>query len=130
MWTDDYIGLPFKPDGRDRDGCDCYGLVCIVYKDRFNIDLPPISGVYCDNNPTTLIRVAKAMAAERERWQKVEAPQPFDVIMLRTGAYTWHIGLVVDSRRFLHVQRGTESIVDDYTGIEWRDRIDGFYRCK
>lgn len=128
MWTDNYIGIPFRPDGRDRDGCDCYGLVCLVYKEMFNINLPLFKGVYCEDTTENLVRVARTMAAARNKWKRVDTPKPFDGIMLRTGEYTWHVGVVVDKRRFLHVQRGTESIVDEYTGIEWKDRIDGFYR--
>ena len=70
MWTDDYIGIPFLPDGRDRDGLDCYGLVCLVYRDRLGVDLPGIRGIYSRNTAGCLKRVARAMAEEKLKWRK------------------------------------------------------------
>lgn len=128
MWTDDYIGIPFLPDGRDRDGLDCYGLVCLVYRDRLGVDLPGIRGIYSRNTAGCLKRVARAMAEEKLKWRKVEVPAPYDVVMLRTGEYAWHVGLVIDKRRMLHVLEGTDTMIDEYAGLEWRHRIEGFYR--
>lgn len=128
MWTDSYIGIPFLPDGRDRDGLDCYGLVCLVYRDRLGVDLPGIRGIYSQNTIGCLKRVARAMAEEKLKWRKVDVPALYDVVMLRTGEYAWHVGLVIDKRRMLHVMEGADTMIDEYTGLEWRDRIEGFYR--
>ena len=125
-WTDSYISIPFKPDGRDRSGTDCWGLVVAVYKERLNIELPDFRGIFTEQNPVTLRRVAKEMAAYKEKWTKVSVPQEFDVIMLRTGAYTWHVGIVIDNRRMLHVMSGINSVVEEYTGMMWKNRIEEF----
>ena len=127
-WTDSYIEIPFKPDGRDRNGLDCYGLVCLVYKERLGIELPDYKGVFTDHSYGTLRAVAKAFAVGRERWQKVTDPHEFDVVMLRTGHYTWHIGLVIDNRRMLHIISGIDSCIEEYTGRYWENRVDEFRR--
>lgn len=127
-WSDDYINIPFRCDGRDRSGCDCYGLVCLVYRERLSIELPDYKGVFTDQSIDTLRCVAKIMTEEREKWQKVTSPQEYDMVMLRTGRYTWHVGIVIDNRRMLHVMTGINSVVEDYTGRYWGNRVEEFRR--
>lgn len=47
-WLNEYIGIPYVGEGRSRDGLDCYGLVLLIYKDHFGIELPDWSGVHFD----------------------------------------------------------------------------------
>ena len=127
-WTDSYIEIPFKPDGRDREGLDCYGLVCLVYRERLGIILPDYAGIFTDQSFATLKKVARTMAEGREKWQKVDDPKPYDMVMLRTGEYQWHVGIVIDRSRMLHVMAGIESVVEPYTGLHWKNRVVEFRR--
>jgi len=38
------IGIPFKLNRKDFDGCDCRGIVCLYYKYVKNIELPFTDG--------------------------------------------------------------------------------------
>lgn len=127
-WTDDYINLKFKPDGRDRNGVDCYGLLYLVYKEQLNIELEKYEGIFIDESISCLKKVAKVMKEEREKWVLVNSPKLYDMIMLRTGLYTWHVGLVLDKRYMLHIMRGIESCIEDYTSILWKNRVDEIRR--
>ena len=42
-WWNDYIGVPFRDGGYGRSGADCWGLVRLVYRERFGIALPVIA---------------------------------------------------------------------------------------
>jgi cell wall-associated NlpC family hydrolase len=128
MWTDDFIEIPFKPDGRDRNGCDCWGLVCLVYREKLGIELPEYKGVFEAQTIAQLKNVARVMEREKESWVRVEKPHEFDVVMIRSGAYAWHVGIVIDRRRMLHVMSGINSTVEEYTGMDWKNRIEEFRR--
>lgn len=128
VWTDDYIGLPFSPDGRNRDGLDCWGLVCLIYHERLGIDLPDYRGIFVDQSLSSLKAAARAYASGKESWQRVDAPQMYDVVMLRTGKYLWHVGIVIDNRRMLHVMEGIDSTIEEYTGLMWKNRVEEFRR--
>jgi len=127
-WTDAYIGIPFVPDGRDRAGCDCYGLICLVYREQFGIELPSYAGIFQDQSYESLRRVARFIAAHKNTWQQVKSPKPFDMIVLRSGRYLWHVGLSIDRRSMLHIQEGIDSVVEDYTGPMWRRKVEEFRR--
>ena len=128
MWTDDYIEIPFLPDGRDRNGCDCWGLVCLVYREKLGIELPEYKGVFEAQTIAQLKNVARVMEREKESWVRVEKPHEFDVVMIRSGAYAWHVGIVIDRRRMLHVMSGINSTVEEYAGMDWKNRIEEFRR--
>lgn len=127
-WTDNYIEIPFLPDGRDRNGCDCYGLIHLIYKERLNIILPDYKGIFVDQSMKSLLAVAKTMQREKDTWTRVDFPDAYDTVMLRTGTYTWHIGLVVDSHRMIHIMHGINSMVEPFDGLLWKRRISDFRR--
>lgn len=127
-WSDAYIDIPFKPDGRDRNGLDCWGMIYLIYRERLGIDLPDYSGIFTEQTPASLKRVARIMAKERDKWLKVEVPDVYDVVMLRTGIYTWHVGLVIGPRYMLHIMSGINSVVEEFTGMQWKNRVEEFRR--
>ena len=127
-WTDDYIDLPFKEDGRDRSGVDCWGLCRLPYLDRLGIALPEKQGIFTDRSDECLSRVAAEMEEEARRWTKVETPREYDLVLMRKGPLYCHVGLYVGSRQMLHICAGINSTVEPITGLRWRHRIVGFYR--
>jgi len=125
---DKYIGIPFLRGGNTRKGCDCYRLVVMVYKDKLDIDLPDFSGLFVDSSQASLLKVSRQIRDTKKIWQKVEKPKPFDVILLRTGDMVYHIGIVAGKRTMLHILEGVDSVIEEFTSLQWEDRIEGFYR--
>lgn len=129
MWTDNYIGLPFIPDGRSRDGLDCWGLVKLVYEEQLGIILPSYDGVFKEDNIKNLRVVSDLMDKEREKWIRVEKPTEFDVLMMRIqGRVISHVGIYLNKNKMLHIIKGISSVIEPTTGINWKDRIVGAYR--
>ena len=123
-----YIGIPFLKNGNDREGCDCWKLIVMVYREQLGIDLPDYAEIFVDDSLASLRRVARTMKEERLKWRQVQTPIPYDVILLRIDGLVCHAGLVIDRRRMLHIMDGTDSTVEEFTGLQWKQRVDGFYR--
>ena len=43
-WCSKYVGIPFVSGGRDKSGCDCYGLVRLILHNEYNTELPLLIG--------------------------------------------------------------------------------------
>lgn len=134
MWAASYMGIPFKPFGRDRHGCDCWGLVRLVYAERRSITLPDFEGV----SPDDAAAIPAAIEAERPGWRPVppEERQEFDVVVMRARlvvdgkgmAPEMHVGIVTSDRKVLHTQLpfGVACVPFDHPTLV--NRIAGIYR--
>jgi cell wall-associated NlpC family hydrolase len=126
-WCADYVGIPFREHGRDRTGADCWGLVRIVYWDRYGIVLRDF-GVSCYRTTKDSPTIARLCAEEARNWERVEDPMEGDVILLKVEGLPRHVGVVVSPGVMLHVEWGLESILEGYTTPMWARRVDSFYR--
>ena len=127
MNIDEYIGIPFKKNGLDRDGLDCWRLVVLVYREQLNIELPDFEGIYVDGTLASMKKTTRYIRDNKKSWQQVKKPKPFDVILLRTGGMVYHAGVVVTKRSMLHILEGIDSTIEEFTGLCWKNKIEGFY---
>lgn len=103
--TQHWQGVPHRSGGTDRRGLDCSGLVQIVFRDAFGLELPRTS-------------------QEQSRIGQTVPPkemQPGDLVFFLDKGRD-HIGVVVEGRTFLHVsyRRGVMlSELDEY----WAPRL-------
>jgi cell wall-associated NlpC family hydrolase len=126
---DEYVGIPFKNDGRDKDGLDCWGLVRVVYKDKLNIDLPSYEGVFVDTSKDTFNKIGELMATNQNSWEKVENPKPLDVLLIRVnGGVPSHVAVYVGDDWMLHTMEGMDVTMEKTSSIRWNKRIVGAYR--
>jgi cell wall-associated NlpC family hydrolase len=109
-----WIGIPYKKGGRDFNGCDCFGLFLLWYKENLNIILP-------DFTDAGIIEVAKYFVKI-----PIEQTNINDVILFEDNEK--HIGIAINNTQFLHntSNRGTSviSTIDDFLPM-----ISGVYRC-
>ena len=110
-----YLRIPFTDEGAGWDGCHCWGLVCLVYREELGITLPLF-----DSIPSTSLREAARKITERGRaWEQVTDPRPFDVAIMRGASVIGgrsfsvhcHVGLVVDGAQILHTEEGVGPVV-------------------
>jgi len=128
-WSNGYIGIPFEEFGRDRSGCDCYGLVVHVYAAELGMQLTSYAGDYVSCDERRELDGLFSSAIEIGPWRKVEgAPEAFDVALFRIGPTAAHCGLVVRNGVMLHIQGEDQAKVESYRTGSWRPRLIGHYR--
>jgi cell wall-associated NlpC family hydrolase len=129
-WPAKYVGLRFAENGRTVEGCDCWGLVCLVYSMELGVVLPDFAGMYAGTSDIAAIGALHDL--ERPRWDLVDflAAAPFDLVSLRVKGRPWHVGIVTEPGRMLHALPRCDAVVEDYTRPLWKPRIDGFYRYR
>lgn len=131
-WVAGYVGLPFTPHGRDRSGLDCYGLLRLVMAEQFGIAVPSYADQYLA--PANHQEIGALIRGELHGslWRIISLAdaQEGDGLLLRVRGEPAHVGVVVAPPLFLHILRGTEAVVEDYTTLLWNRRVLGVYRHK
>lgn len=117
-------------DGRDYNGVDCYGLIYLIYKEQFKIELNPFSGIFTDQSAKTMLQIAEVMNKDRDNWNSPKDIKPFDMLQLRTGRHAFHVGIAIDEKRMIHVEEGINAVIERITSPIWKNRIEWIYRHK
>jgi len=126
-WANKYIGIPYELNGRDKNKCDCYGLVRLIYKEVFGINLPSYSNEYTIESKNK--DLTEIYNDNKVDWIEVTVPQAGDVVYLVIGGYPKHVGVVVGDKLFIHnLCLGGSSSLADYSSKKWKQRVIGFYR--
>ena len=125
-WANKYVGVEFEEKGRNHVGCDCWGLMRLILKEQFDVDLPD----HVDDYKTTQDRHAIADIVEDDLpdWIKTMRPQCGDVVLLRCKGLPLHVGLMLNKKTMLHIQEGINAGTERLDSIVWKDRVMGYYR--
>lgn len=123
-----YIGLPYKPMGREYEGVDCFGLVYLIYRDVLQIDIPTYVDDYSDPHNKDEVSWALSKGASEERWKKVLKPKPMDVVVFSIYGFPAHCGVFIGDDRFVHSIKGSDSCVEKLSDLTWAKRVSGIYR--
>jgi len=121
-----YIGIPFKDHGRDFDGCDCWGLVRLIYQNEYGIFLPRYDTAYTTTKDR--ISVSNFALREAQNWIEVSDKKEGDVILFRVLGLPLHVGLVIDKHYMIHILKGIDSSIEKFESPIWKKRILGVYR--
>jgi cell wall-associated NlpC family hydrolase len=129
-WSSNFVGVPWREKGRTRWGCDCWGLVRLVYTGALGLALPSYDEGYASVEERGEIDALMSEDASRWPWAMVPAGREaeFDVAVFRRGAMAAHVGVVAELGRMLHVDRERESCVVSYADAPWSNRLIGIYR--
>lgn len=125
-WILKYMGIPFKDHGRDFDGCDCWGLVRLIYQNELGILLPHYEEHYTQvTDKAGTVKVQEL--AREDKWTKTEGPVELGVVLLKVFGLPVHIGVVHNKDWFVHSSEGDLSRRVRFKDRIWKNRIEGFY---
>lgn len=131
-WAGGYVGIGWRERGRDRAaGLDCWGLVQLVYAERYGILLPSHHDGY--DGSQDRLGVAALMngeIAKADRWARLDDHdgRVGDLVLLRIGGELGHVGVLVGTCHLLHAQYGTESCIERLDLGVWSKRRAGLAR--
>jgi murein DD-endopeptidase / murein LD-carboxypeptidase len=126
-WVKKYVGIPFVSNGRTLIGCDCYGLVRLVLRNEYGIDLPELSDNYSD-----ALNVKETARLFSENLpvlagQKIPVPHERAVVIITEHGVAAHVGIVAGGGYILHTGIKTGSICQRESHPGLRGRIEGYY---
>lgn len=126
-----FIGVPWKEDGRDFSGCNCWGLARLARQVlEGKNDLPSYLGEY--SVPLRYRELERMIAAEKDlSWTRVDMGQERqgDFILLIKRKFATHVGYVTKPGWMLHIEQGINSVHVPYpSGEHPLSKIEGIYR--
>ncbi len=125
MTISDYIKIPYKYNGRDFNGVDCYGLIVLYYKTELGITLLDYSGI--TSGYTDVVNSNLLIDNAYQEFVLVQTPRIHDVILIKKGSETPnHIGIYLGNGQFLHALESCGIIKSKLS--TWKKAITGIYR--
>jgi len=121
----DLIGKPYLEGGRGPSGFDCWGIVTEAAR-RASIELPQLD-VPDDND------LRKNLIDEQRTsgFTRIDTARPYTVALFRIiddeNKIKWHVGFMLDGRRFIHTTQKMGCNISDVTRQPWRLFVEGFY---
>lgn len=133
-WAKNYLmpPIPFIEHGRDRDGADCWGLVCMVYSELFGLELPGYHEHYKSMRDIAN-RAAAFETYKTDDFVEVANPEPGDCVLLQHRGMPVHVGIYIGAedghRWMIHTtkQRG-QTMRESIDGLKYKNAILGHYR--
>lgn len=133
--TSKFIGVPFVNGGRDFSGCDCWGMVRLVFQE-YGIEVPDYK-IHCMRSKAIGLQVALEMKASKDgenRWERVNAPEEPCLVLMEhmpdIPGYINHLGVYVGGGKMIHTCLKQNCHIDSIDNMYWQSTIRGFYRWK
>jgi cell wall-associated NlpC family hydrolase len=106
------VGVPFRPQGRERNGMDCVGLCLAVYR-------LPASFARADYRLRGDHRTEiEAALLSKFRQMKRGRGRPGDLLLMQPGANQLHLGILT-ADGFVHADAGLRWVVETPGTPQW-----------
>lgn len=107
-----YLGVKYRKGGSSRLGVDCSGLVRLIYRNVFEVDLPYIASYQCS------LSIFKKVSVEELKTGDLIFFSP-TVDKKRIN----HVGIYLSNDRFAHAIRRKGVIISSLEDQHWKSRI-------
>lgn len=89
-WAAKYVGMPYEAGARGPEKVDCWGMVRLIYRNEFGIDLPEYPGISLKKP----LEAARAIKDGLERcWVLTAIPNDGHLVAMSRSEDVHHIGL-------------------------------------
>lgn len=134
-WASKYFDIPFVDRGSTRCGCDCWGLVTLIYREQLDIKLPLYPEIVKGDLESKWGEITRAAASSD--WLTVKDPQEFDVVLMKglichqgkKMTRPIHVGVVTCPDFLVHIESGSEVTIANYKSHpRVKRRVVNFFR--
>lgn len=125
-----YVGTPYVKGGTSKRGADCYGLVRMLYKDIYGIELTDWNTALPEGAARPDLIDAFEAAISEEAWEPVESPQEGDIVVMRLYNAPLHCGMMINQSQFMHAIEPMGTSVERINSPMWKKRIVHYLRYK
>ena len=122
-----FIGIPFISKGRSFNGCDCYGLVKLYYKEILNIDIPET--IITAEQPRRTF--ANYLNEISKNWTATTPAKNVVVAMSVNAEHpnlVTHFAVMIDDKRFIDTRENMSSYLTSIDDEKIKNQIKGFYK--
>ena len=122
-----FIGIPFISKGRSFNGCDCYGLVKLYYKEILNIDIPET--IITAEQPRRTF--ANYLNEISKNWTATTPAKNVVVAMSVNAEHpnlVTHFAVMIDDKRFIDTRENRSSYLTSIDDKKIKNQIKGFYK--
>ena len=122
-----FIGIPFVSKGRSFNGCDCYGLVKLYYKEILNIDIPET--IITAEQPRRTF--ANYLNEISKNWTAATPAKNVVVAMSVNAEHpnlVTHFAVMIDDKRFIDTRENMSSYLTSIDDERIKNQIKGFYK--
>ena len=117
-----YFKIPYLNNGRDYNGCDCYGLVKLLTKELDGKELPNYIYENSQDKENGKIYIDEL---KKGKWVRCEAKKGA-MILLRIDGIANHCGYMIDNTKFLHITKKSGIAIASINDSMFKNRIIGF----
>lgn len=132
-WAAKYVGIPYVVGGDDETGCDCWGLINLVWRREKGSELPTYDGrrFHSRKDRFAVYRGAVGHVGLFEPVPHGEE-RAFDGVLIRQDGLPTHCGIIVEPGKIMHTDKPTDVVIEPYPSLRFRgvDLLLGFYRPK
>lgn len=123
-----YIMIPFLDGGRDFEGVDCWGLVYLIMKTEYGIEIPDYKISCTDFFKINLqISIEKTVTCRWKKIDKLEDPSLILFSLHKNPKIINHIGLYIGGSKFIHIIKEHRSTITRLPHPFYDSKMRGFY---
>ncbi len=121
----DLIGIPFKADGDDQYGIDCFNLMRATHR-HYGYNIPGTNIAVCASRELSNKEIKRNIIKD---WVKIERPETPCGVLIRSSnpEFAHHIATYIGDNRILHITFTTNSMIERLFP-KYKNTILGYYK--